>query len=429
MTSPAAPGLMLRAYLALRPALQPLMRVILRRRVAQGKDTQARAGEKLGHATLARPGGTLVWLHAVGLGEVLALRPLILAMSEQRPDLSFLITSTARSSAKVAGANLPPNTLHQFLPLDGPNFVNAFLDHWRPDLAVWSEQDVWPGAVMDIANREIPQAYINARITAEGFRRRARLGRLNSDILSRFLLVGSQNQETVHFLAQLGANDVQLFPSLKPAAPALVHDPDSLRNLQTGLSGRKVWVAASTHEGDEAVALAAQSHIFAEDPARLLILAPRIPARASEIAAELNRLNISFAQRSKNDRMDASTAVYLADTFGELGLWYRLADHALIGNSFQGRGGHNPWEAICLGVPVICGPDTQNFEDDYDQVDSAGLLTRIIDKSNPADQLAQTVARLHDSTVQTKAKALVAQAHDGLSPLAAKLVSLIKTPS
>ncbi len=169
---PAPTGLQLRAYLAARVLAQPLMRRALRRRMARGKEDPARIGERLGQATAPRPEGEVVWVHAVGLGEVLALRPLILALQERAPGLSFVVTSVARSSAQVIAANLPPRCTHQFLPLDGRDFVAAFLDHWRPALSIWSEQDLWPGAIHDCAARGIPLAYVNARMNAESLRRR-----------------------------------------------------------------------------------------------------------------------------------------------------------------------------------------------------------------------------------------------------------------
>lgn len=182
-------GWQLRAYLAARRLAQPLMRAVLARRLKQGKEDPARLPEKLGRPTAARPAGRLVWLHAVGLGEVLALRPLIAALQAEDPALSVLITSTARSSAQVLGSNLPAGAVHQFLPLDGPDFLRRFLDHWRPDLSIWSEQDLWPGAICDTAARGVPLAYVNARIGARAAAKRARLGGLYRDVLGRLSLI------------------------------------------------------------------------------------------------------------------------------------------------------------------------------------------------------------------------------------------------
>lgn len=416
MSAPS--GWQLRLWLALRPLLQPLMRRVLLRRLARGKEDPARVGEKRGEATLPRPPGRLVWLHAVGLGEVLALRPLIAEMRAEAPDLHFLITSTARSSARVIGANLPPGCVHQFLPLDGPDFVARFLDHWRPALSVWSEQDLWPGVIHDTALRGIPLAWVNARMNAESHRKRARARGLYRDTLARFSLISAQDEATARHLRDLGARTVQVGGSLKPAAEPLGADPERLAEAREALAGRRVWVAASTHAADEVVAIAAQADLWREDPARLMILAPRLPDRADEIAAALTTAGLRFARRSRGEFPGPETQVWLADTFGELGLWYRLAETAFIGASFGALGGHNPWEAVCLGAAVLHGPDTQNFAADYAELREAGLA-RLIAPGEMTDALRAPAA-----DIRARAGALVEAARARLRPLARDLLAL-----
>ncbi|MFZ1469393.1 MAG: glycosyltransferase N-terminal domain-containing protein [Paracoccaceae bacterium] len=418
-------GWQLRAYLALRPALQPLMRLALRRRVRAGKDDPARVGEKLGLATRPRPAGRVVWMHAVGLGEAMALRPLILAMQAQAPDLSFVITSTARSSAQVLGQNLPPRCVHQFLPLDGPAFLRSFLDHWRPDLSVWSEQDLWPGAIHDCAARGIPLAYVNARMNDASHRRRARLEGLYRDTLARFAIIAAQDATTAQNLHRLGAGAVTVTGSLKPAAEPLAADPAALADLAATLRGRRIWVAASTHAADEAVVMAAQSALAVEDPNWLLILAPRVPDRRAEVAVALQTAGLSHALRSAGQRPATADAVWLADSFGELGLWYRLAGAAYVGASFGGVGGHNPWEAICLSCPVLHGPDVANFAADYAALDAMGLAHQVTDRAEGADSLAAHLRRVGAEDT-ARMQAVIDAARQALAPLASDLVALIR---
>ncbi|MBL4768261.1 MAG: 3-deoxy-D-manno-octulosonic acid transferase, partial [Rhodobacteraceae bacterium] len=239
-------------YLAASRAIPVLAPTFLRRRLAKGKEDPDRWQEKLGLASLERPKGRLVWLHAVGIGEVLALRGLIAALSRLDPLLSFLITSTARSSAQVVGTNLPPRTQHQYLPLDAPRYLARFLDHWQPDLSIWAEQDIWPGAVAATDARAIPIALINARLSAEGFARRSRLSGLYRAVMGRLSLVCAQDQYSATRLASLGAKNVQISGSIKPAAPPLHADEAEFTYLQSLLADRRIWVAASTHPGDEA---------------------------------------------------------------------------------------------------------------------------------------------------------------------------------
>lgn len=412
-------GLALRLYLAASRAIPLIAPAILRRRLARGKEDPLRWQEKLGCPTIPRPEGPLVWLHAVGLGEVLALRGLIAAMARQRDGLSFLITSTARSSAGVVAANLPPRTSHQFLPLDAPRYLSTFLDHWRPDLAVWSEQDLWPGAVSAAHARGIPLAYVNVRITAESARRRAFAAAIYRDTLSRFALIAAQEEGTAARLRALGAGEVRVAGSLKSAAPPLAADPEVLEQMRALLAGRRPWVAASTHPGDEEAAIAAAC-VLRDDPAELLILAPRDPGRADAIAERLARSGLRFARRSAEETPATETQVWLADTYGELGLWYRLADRALIGGGFDKIGGHNPWEAACLDTAILHGPDVANFAADYAALHAAGAAREV-----RAEELAKVLLADDLPAMAARARALVDGARGAIDPLAGDLLALM----
>jgi len=418
-------GWQLRCYLALRHCLQPLMRRVVARRVARGKEDPARAQEKLGQPSLARPSGPLVWIHAVGLGEVLALRSLLAKMGEMRPDVHFLVTSTARSSAQVFGQNLPPRVMHQFLPLDGPAYVTQFLDHWRPDVSIWSEQDLWPGIICDVARRGIPLAYINARLTEDGFEKRRRFRSGFAHLMRLFSFVAAQDARTVDFLQQLGARNVHKMPSLKPAAVPLSVDAQALAFVKVAVGGRRVWVAASSHAPDETVAIAAQVRVLEADPDALLIVVPRLPERGAEVCAALDAAGLRYGQRSTGQDVKAVHQVYVADTLGELGLWYRVAQVALVGGSFGETQGHNPWEAITLGCPVVSGPMTDNFAADYAQLQEAGLARRVEEGAMAGEHLAAQVLQAGQGGTSQRAAALVAEARAAISPLATRMLTLL----
>lgn len=411
-------GWQMRLYRAARPLLRPLAELALRRRLRQGKEDPARMGEKQGRASLPRPEGSLIWLHAVGLGEVLALRPLIAALQEARPGVSVLVTSTARSASAVMAANLPPGVVHQSLPLDVPDYTRRFLDHWRPDLAIWSEQDLWPGLICDTAARGVPLAYVNARMNARALARRKRARGLYRDMLRRFALIAAQDAQSAAHIGALSGRAVQVMRALKPAAAPLAVDETELALLRAHLKGRRVWVAAPTHPEDEAAALPAQAELFAQDPDWLMILAPRLPGRAREILQALDAAGLPYAQRSAGGVPGPDTAIWLADTFGEMGLWYRLASRALIGGSFGPVEGHNPWEAICLGLPVLNGPNTANFTADYAQLQAEGLARQIT-----AGELAQA---LQSPAPPRDATALVAAARADAARLARDLLALME---
>ena len=414
-------GAMLRAYLFAVRGIGPFLPGYLRRRLKRGREDPARWREKLGEAGVPRPDGPMVWFHAVGLGEVMALRGLITAMGKARPDLSFLVTSSAKSSALAFASNMPPRTQHQFLPLDAPGPVARFLDHWRPDVSVWAEQDLWPGMVVAVHKRGIPLALINARMNARAFAARARVRSLYRDLYSHFTHISAQDATTAAHLGRLGAVDVGMTGSLKAGAGPLADDPSERAALAVAFAGRRLWLAASTHPSDEVVAMAAQAQLFAKDPAWLLIIAPRDPVRRGDIVTSLANVGLGVAVRSTHATPGAKDAAYLADTFGEMGLWYRLCPAALVGGSLGDTGGHNPWEAGHLGCAVLHGPNVANFVGDYAALHAASAATQITD-------VASLIAALQDPDLPAQAQRGLALAQRGMAgtdALCADLLALV----
>lgn len=389
MTNKPVVGIVLRTALLVSGVFAPFARTHLKRRLAKGKEDPKRWREKLGETDAARPDGPLVWLHGVGVGEVMALRGLIDTMSRARPDLNFLVTSSARSSGAVIAQNLPARTQHQYLPLDLRGPVGAFLDHWRPDLVVWSDQEVWPRLAVTVARRGVPQTYVAARITRKSAKAKARFGDGYGNLYRLLDLRHAQDTRTADTMRMLmgDGSDVVVSGSLKPAAAALADDPPA-REAVMQASGRAAWLVASAHDADIDIALdahvLAQSHL---DVDRLLIIAPRDLATAQSIVAACEKRGLTCAVRSKGALPDEDTDVYIADTFGELGLWYRICFAALIGGTFDETQGHNPWEAVALRCSVMHGPRIENFASDFKALDAAnGAL-----KAHTAEDIARAI--------------------------------------
>lgn len=412
MSDPGS-GLALRVYLALSRGIPLLASTLLRRRLTRGKELPDRWREKLGEPTLDRPDGPLIWLHAVGLGETLALRGLIAALAERAPTVEFLVTSTTRGSAEVFAQNLPPRTRHQFLPLDAPAYLSCFLDHWRPGLSIWAEQDLWPGAVTATAARGIPLAVVNARMNAEAYARRARWKGLYANLLARFALITAQDASTARHLQALGAKGVAVTGSLKAAAPPLAADPARLAEAREALTGLHPVLLASSHPEDEFVTLSA---LRAAQPRPLLLIAPRDPHRGAEIAARVAEHGLSATRRSAGQGPTAD--VWVVDTFGEMGLWYRLCASSLIGGSFGPTEGHNPWEPAALGSAILHGPRIANFAADFAALHQAGA-------AQPVQPEAVIAALTADhAAMAARAKALSDAARGALGPLATDLLKL-----
>jgi 3-deoxy-D-manno-octulosonic-acid transferase len=384
----------------------------LSRRLAKGKELPDRWREKMGLPSLPRPDGPLIWLHAVGLGEVLALRGLIAAMADAS-SAEFLVTSTTRGSAEVLAKNLPPRTRHQFLPLDAPRYLARFLDHWRPSLSIWAEQDLWPGAVHATDARGIPLALVNARMNAEAYARRRRWSGLYADLFARFRLITAQDDATARHLQALGAHGVSVTGSLKAAAPPLAADPRALAAAREAVVGQRPVLLASSHHEDEFAVLSA---FRALSPRPLLIIAPRDPARGPEIAARVAEHGMTATLRSAGHGPTGD--VWIADTFGEMGLWYRLCPVTILGGTFGPTEGHNPWEPAALGSAILHGPRFANFATDVRALHEAAAARPVM-----PDSLAPALAEDH-LAMAARAKALSDDAQGSLAPLALKLLSL-----
>jgi 3-deoxy-D-manno-octulosonic-acid transferase len=405
------PGLALAVYLAASRAIPLVAPTLLKRRLARGKELPDRWREKLGQPTQFRPAGPLIWLHAVGLGETLALRGLIAALAA-RTEAHFLITSTTRTSAEVLAQNVPPRTIHQFLPLDAPGYVAKFLDYWRPALSIWAEQDLWPGAVAATDARGIPLALVNARMNSAAYARRARFHGLFADLLARFRLLTAQDDTTARHLHALGAPKVSVTGSLKAAAPPLSANPTSLAEARAVLAGRRPVLLASSHAEDEFALFAA----LRDHPCPLILIAPRDPARATEIAARATGHGLTVTRRSLGQGPEAD--VWIVDTFGEMGVWYRLCPTTLIGGTFGPTEGHNPWEPAALGSAILHGPRTANFAADFAALHLAGAAKAVQAEDLPAALLADY------SVMAARAKALSDAAQGALDPLAQDLLIL-----
>jgi 3-deoxy-D-manno-octulosonic-acid transferase len=349
-------------YAAATGLFAPLAPALLRARAREGKEDPARLGERLGRASRPRPEGPLVWLHGVSVGETQSLIPLIAALRTARPGLNLLVTSGTVTAAELLARRLPPDVPHQFAPVDSPGAVGRFLDHWRPDLGVFVESELWPNLILAASARGVRLALISARITEASARGWARTPASARAVLGAFDLVLPQDQETAGRLRSLGAaTGAEL--NLKLVGEVLPADAAELARLQAAVARRKVVLAASTHPGEEG--LIAQAVHDAGGP--LLVVAPRHPDRGEAVAAELSGAGFAVARRGAGEPLVAETTAYVADTLGEMGLFLRLADVVVMGGAFEpGIGGHNPLEAARLGKPILTGPHAFNARGIYD---------------------------------------------------------------
>lgn len=377
----------LRLYSRLANVAAPLLaKRISAKLTSQGISTK-RANERLGIATKPRPAGPLSWVHAASVGESLSALPLIDRLLADRPDLHVLITTGTAASAKILAERMPPRTLHQFAPLDSRKVLNRFLTHWNPNLLILIESELWPQMITLTAAHGAPMALINARMSTGSLRNWNRFHASANALFSRFQLITAQNDSTAQGLRRLGAPNVTTGGNLKSAAPPLADQPALRRRFEAALKHRPLWLAASTHPGEDEALLGAHKTLLKSQPDLCLILAPRHPERADKLAGLITAQKLSVTRRSAGQLPDAQ--VFLADTLGEMGLWFRMAPVTFMGGSLTPNGGHNPWEGAALGTALLTGPNVENCRDDW-----AALTATHAAQICPPDQLSEQIAAL-----------------------------------
>lgn len=393
-------------YAALLEASAPFLALYLRARLRGGKEDAARFGERHGIASLPRPEGTLVWFHAASVGESMSMLRLIERLLADRPGTRILVTTGTVTSATMVADRLGDKVIHQYVPVDRRAWVERFLDHWRPDCAIWIESEIWPNLLRGIARRGIPAALVNARMSSRSHARWRYASKAIGELLATFDLCLAQTETEAERLGQLGARDVRYVGHLKYAAEPLPADPAQLADLARAIGPRPLWVLASSHEGEEAIAIAAHCRLAPQFPDLLTVIVPRHVGRGATIAEKTRAAGLGVSRRSGGLPPATGDAVYVVDAMGELGLWYRLAPIACIGGSLVAVGGHNPIEAAQLGCALLYGPHMFSVAGVAAELQESGAA-QIVETD---DQLATAIGRLLEDRAAALAMASAARA-------------------
>lgn len=398
--------------------VSPLLPLWLQYRTRLGKEDAKRIGERFGYASTARPKGKLLWFHAASVGEATSILLMVQKMRERFADLSILVTTGTVTSAQLLKTRLPKEIIHQYAPLDTPKATRRFINHWRPNFSFWVESEFWPNLISETNLCESFMGIINGRMSKRSFASWRRAPQFAKEMLGTFDITFAQSDEDAVRLGQLGAREVMCLGNLKFDASLLPCNEAKLLRLQTELAGRPVWLAASTHPGEEEMIARADSLLRARRPDLLTIIVPRHPSRGGDIAALLP----NAVQRSKNISITAKTHFYIADTLGELGLFYRLSEIVFMGGSLVNHGGQNPLEPARLSCALTVGPHTHNFSDIYHDMEKLGLCLRASSPENLAahvDRLMNNAAARYDMTKKLK------QWVDSKSGAGEKILSLL----
>ncbi len=364
---PGHPTLLYRLYCGLTTIASPLVWRTVRRKLQAADVPPQRQQERLGHASLTRPQGRLIWFHAASVGESLSVLSLIKKLGARLPDAEFLITSGTPTSAALIEKRLPARARHQYPPLDTAGPVNRFLNHWTPDAGIFVESEIWPRLIVESARRGVPLALLNARLSeksVKGWKKRPKTARF---LLDKFRLFLTQNEKTANNLIAMGAQADRVKPgtNLKAMSDPLPVDSTTLDEIRAQIADRPVWIASSTHDGEEETVLAAHKALLERWPNLLLLLIPRHPERRGDVATLLRQSNLPAAFRASGQPITDQTQVYVADTLGETGTWYAVSPIVFLGGSLKEIGGHNPFEPAQAGAAVITGPGYFNFAETF----------------------------------------------------------------
>ena len=361
-------------------AIYPFMGPFLALRARKGKEDRSRRYERYGYPSADKPNGPLVWFHAASVGESMAAIPLI-----ERVDglgINTIMTTGTVTSAEVVVDRLPERTFHQYVPLDLKPAVKRFIAHWNPDLAIFTESEIWPMTVLELTAKRIPQVLVNARMSDRSFDRWRSAPKLASALFANYSHVAAQSKVDAERFRTLGASPVSISGNLKVDTNALPCDEGELAQLKIQIARRPTWIAASTHPGEEEIVANVHKKLAERMPGFLSILVPRHPDRGDDITALLERQGLSVARRSMNQELSNDVDVYLGDTIGEMGLFLRLGSIAFIGRSMIGKGGQNPLEPAQTGTAILSGQHVHNFREAYTNLLRAGGARLVRDEEN-----------------------------------------------
>jgi 3-deoxy-D-manno-octulosonic-acid transferase len=403
--------------------LAPFAGIWLDVRARSGKEDAARLDERFGRYSQERPRGPLVWLHAASVGESGVALQIIDALVARDGALSFLLSTGTRTSADLVRRRANARTIHVYAPLDTRGAVRRFLAHWRPDLGVFVESELWPNLILCAERKGVPLALVNARMSPSSLRRWTSWRTAGQRLTKAFAYVSAADLRTSASLSSLRGDTVEAPGNLKLAAPAPPIDALAREALAQEIGARPVWLAASTHAGEDEIVIAAHAKLCEQFPDALLIIAPRHPERGGDIAA----LAKAAPRRSRFEPIGMAP-IYIADTLGEMGLLYALAPIALVAGSLLPHlKGHNPIEPAKLGAAILSGPHVESFDDTFAALGAASAVSIV----SGAAELASAVTALWSNEERRSAqcdaaRSVVERGADALDRTTSALLNLIK---
>ena len=358
--------------------------IIIFFRILKNKEDKKRYIEKFSIPSKKRSNGNLIWFHGASVGEILSIIPLVKYYEKQKNIDQILITSSTVSSSKVIRKFKFKKTIHQFFPIDHFFFVNKFLDYWKPNLAIFIDSEIWPYMFKRIYNKNISLILLNARLTKKTFNRWIKINFFSKSIFNKIKIAYPQNLETKNYLRKLKIKKIKDIGNLKFIQDNDINQNKISNKLKLQLKDKKIWIASSTHVGEEIFCAEAHVELKKKIKNLITIIIPRHIHRVNQIAAEIKKLNLKIALRSKKPNNLKNIDIYLVDTFGETNIFHQIGATVFLGGSIIKRGGQNPLEAARYGARIVHGPNTDNFNDVYKLLKKLKVSKKIINSKQLA---------------------------------------------
>ena len=356
-------------------------------RILKNKEDKKRFIEKFSFPSKKRAKGNIIWFHGASVGEILSIIPLIKYYEKNKSIRQILITSSTLSSSKILKKFNFKKTVHQFYPIDHYIFVKKFLKHWRPNVAIFIESEIWPCMFKKIKKFNIPLILINARLTKKTYNNWMKIPIFSKSIFGKINIAYPQNLETKNFLKKLKLKKIQSLGNLKFIENKDENLNQTKINLKPNFKGKSVWVASSTHKEEELFCARAHLKLKKKIKNLITIIIPRHIHRVGDIIKDINNLNLKVVLHSSKNINLKNTDIYIVDSFGETKKFHKISSTVFLGGSIIKRGGQNPLEAARFGARILHGPNTDNFKDIYKLLKSYKISKKIHTYENLASSI------------------------------------------
>jgi 3-deoxy-D-manno-octulosonic-acid transferase len=386
----------LKTYRIAGSVLYPFSGLFLRMRARAGKEDPARRRERFGYASHKRPDGPLVWFHAASVGEFMAILPFLRKL--EKLNINIVLTTGTVTSAKVAKDQLSSKVIHQYVPIDIKPIIKRFLNHWKPDMAIFAESEIWPMTILELGALHIPMILVNARLSDRSFRRWQKHPKLAEALFENMAHIVAQSADDGLRFEKLGANKVTVSGNLKVDTDLPPFDDGDLAKLRAQIGTRPVWVAVSTHPGEEEIIANVHRKVSSFFPDLLTVLVPRHPPRGGDVFKMLVDRGLNVTRRSKGEPVFGDTDIFLGDTIGEMGLFLGAGQVVFVGKSLTITGGQNPLEPAVMGAAILAGPNVQNFRPTYESLLETGGVRLVRDEEMLGNFVAHLLKNKEDRT-------------------------------